>query len=190
MDALFSVRLADHTDIAQITDIVNHYIQSSVATFRTDTLPEAAILETYLSIRGQGHPYIVAVASDSPTIFGYAYASGYRMPSHQAYSHTVEITVFVHPEHLTRGVGSTLMSDLLLKLKDPVSLRGWALSNAPEVTEVLCIMAVDVNARDHGYGLRNWYTRWGFEEVGHLKRVGFKFGIWIDTLILQLSLPR
>ncbi|KAJ7506779.1 hypothetical protein B0H11DRAFT_2185995 [Mycena galericulata] len=180
MDDLFSVRLADHADIAQITDIVNHYIQSSVATFRTDTLAEAAILETYLSIRGQGHPYIVAVASDSQTILGYAYASGYRMPSHKAYSHT----------HLTRGVGSALMSDLLLKLKDPVSLRGWALSNAPEVTEVLCIMAVDVSARDHGYGLRDWYTRWGFEEVGHLKRVGFKFGIWIDTLILQLSLPR
>lgn len=188
MDASISVHLADHSDISQITGIVNHYIHSSVATFRTETLPESAILENYVSLRGQGLPYIVAVASDSPAIIGYAYASGYRMPSHKAYCHTVEITVFVHPEHLTRGVGSSLMNDLLSKLRNPASLHGWAVSEAPPISEVLCIMALDVAGREGGYGLRDWYIRWGFEEVGRLKRVGFKFGIWIDTLILQLSL--
>ncbi|KAF7364713.1 hypothetical protein MVEN_00341100 [Mycena venus] len=112
------------------------------------------------------------------------------MPSHKAYCHTVEITVFVHPEHLTRGIGSAMMDGLLFRLRNPESLQGWALSKAPAaITEVLCIMAIDVNGKDSGYGLRDWYSRWGFQEVGRLKRVGFKFGIWIDTSILQLSLP-
>ncbi|KAJ6585561.1 hypothetical protein B0H19DRAFT_424457 [Mycena capillaripes] len=187
MDAI-SVRLADNSDIPQITNIINHYIHSSVATFRTEMLSDSSILETYLSIRGQGLPYLVAFAADSPTILGYAYTSGYRMPSHKAYCHTVEITVFVHPEHLTRGIGSAMMNDLLFKLKNPDSLDDWALSKAPTISEVLCVMALDVDGKDAGFGLRDWYIRWGFEEIGRLKRVGFKFGMWIDTLILQLSL--
>ncbi|KAJ7814066.1 acyl-CoA N-acyltransferase [Mycena leptocephala] len=185
MDAI-SVRLADNSDISQITNIANHYIQCSVATFRTETLSESAILETYLSVRDQGLPYIVASAAGS--VLGYAYASGFRMPSHKAYSHTVEISVFIHPEHRTRGIGSAIMNDLLTKLKNPDSLQGWALSKAPAISEVLCVMAVDVTGKDAGFGLRDWYGRWGFEQVGKMKRVGFKFGIWIDVLILQLSL--
>ncbi|KAF8215181.1 hypothetical protein K438DRAFT_1800837 [Mycena galopus ATCC 62051] len=111
------------------------------------------------------------------------------MPSHKAYCHTVEITVFVHPEHLTQGIGSAMMNDLLFKLKNPDSLEGWTLSKAPVIAEVLCIMALDATAKDSGYSLRDWYIRFGFREVGRLERVGFKFGVWIDTLILQLSLP-
>jgi phosphinothricin acetyltransferase len=187
MDAI-SVRLADNSDISQITNIANHYIQSSVATFRTEMLSESAILKTYLSVRGQGLPYIVACAADSPTVLGYAYASGFLMPRYKAYSHTVEISVYVHPEHRTRGIGSAMMNDLLFKFKSPDSLQGWAFSKAPAVSEVVCVMAVDVTGKDAGFGLRDWYGRWGFEQVGRMKRVGFKFGIWIDTLILQLSL--
>jgi L-amino acid N-acyltransferase YncA len=109
------------------------------------------------------------------------------MPSHQAYCHTTEITVFVHPDNLTRGVGSSLMDALMSKLND--TSASPQLSTAPaSISEVLCIMALDANGRDGGYGLRDWYMRWGFEEVGRLRRVGFKFGIWVDTLILQLSL--
>ncbi|KAJ6485256.1 hypothetical protein DFH09DRAFT_1054463 [Mycena vulgaris] len=189
MDAPISVRLADHSDNPQIASIVNHYIHSSVATFRTETLPESAILETYLSIRAQGLPYLVAVAADTQSILGYAYASGYRMPSHKAYCHTVELTVFVHPDHISRRVGSFLMNDLMFKLKNPVTLpASGSSSEVPGISEVLCIMAVDPAGRGGGYGLRDWYMRWGFEEVGRLKRVGFKFGTWLDTLILQLSL--
>ncbi|KAJ7364807.1 hypothetical protein DFH08DRAFT_840025 [Mycena albidolilacea] len=188
MNAAISVRLADNSDIPQITSIVNHYIHSSVATFRTDQLSESAILESYLSIRGQGLPYIVAVAADSSTVLGYAYASGYRMPSHKAYCHTVEITVLVHPEHLSEGIGSAMMDVLVFRLKNPDSLESWASTKAPTISEVLCIMALDVTKKDSGHGLRDWYIRWEFQEVGRLKRVGFKFGIWIDTLILQLSL--
>ncbi|KAJ7133484.1 hypothetical protein C8R44DRAFT_772530 [Mycena epipterygia] len=155
MDApLFSVRLADNSDIQQITRIVNHYILSSVATFRIDALSESAILETYLPIVVKD--YIVAVAADPHIILGYAYASGYRMPTHKAYCHTAEITVFVHPEHRTRGVGSAMLNDLLFKLKNPGSLRaGWALTEAAEISEVLSIMALDPAGKDGGCGLRD-----------------------------------
>ncbi|KAJ7160238.1 acyl-CoA N-acyltransferase [Mycena filopes] len=183
-----SIRLAESSDIPQITKIINHYIQFSVATFRLDVLAESAILESYQSVCEQGLPYIVAVTESSPAILGYAYASGYRMPSHKAYCHTVEITVFVHPEHHAHGIGSTLLNGLLSRLKNPDSLEGWATVKAPAISEVLCVMALDPDGRDAGYGLRDWYLRWGFEEVGRLRRVGFKFGKWIDTLILQLSL--
>ena len=48
-------------------------------------------------------------------------------------------------------------------------------------------MAVDDESPGGGYELRDWYDRWGFVQVGHMKNVGFKFGRWLDVLILQAS---
>ncbi|KAJ7131771.1 hypothetical protein C8R43DRAFT_1089886 [Mycena crocata] len=164
MNSSVSVRLVDAVDIPQITSILNHYIQSSVTTFRTDALSQAAVMENYISIRDQGLPYIVAVAGN--------------LPASQGYCHTVEITIFVHPEHHARGIGSALMNEFLSRLKNPASLpTDWSLDSVT-VSGVLCVMALGPSRRNNGYGLRDWYIRWGFEEVGTpWKRVGFKFGI-------------
>jgi phosphinothricin acetyltransferase len=37
-------------------------------------------------------------------------------------------------------------------------------------------MAVDEDAPGQGLALRDWYRRWGFEEVGRLQGVGYKKG--------------
>ncbi|KAF7329591.1 hypothetical protein MKEN_00222000 [Mycena kentingensis (nom. inval.)] len=174
-----TIRPATPADIPQITAILNHYVATSVTTFRLDPVPELTVLESYHAVRAAGLPYLVAVLASAPeTVLGYTYASGYRMPSHAGYQYTVEISVFVAPGERTRGVGTAMMDALISTLR---SLEG-------RVTQVLAVMAVDTDAVGAGYGLRDWYARWGFQQVGHLKRVGRKLGKWIDTLFMQLSL--
>jgi phosphinothricin acetyltransferase len=148
-------------------------------------------MESFQSVVEQGLPYVVAVEAggDSDAIQGYAYASGYRQPSHMGYAPTVELTVFAHPSSRSKGVGTIMMDTLLAVLREPSSFPNYIdPSRVREVREVLAVMAVDTDGPGGGYGLKEWYGRWGFVQVGELKRVGNKFGRWIDTLLLQLSL--
>jgi len=76
------------------------------------------------------------------------------------------MTLFVHHEHRGKGIGTQLMS-VLLKAIPRTRIR-----------ELLAVMAVDDEGRDAGLGLRDYYVRWGFREVGRMERVGFKFERW------------
>jgi phosphinothricin acetyltransferase len=43
---------------------------------------------------------------------------------------------------------------------------------------VMAVMSVDETSWKNGLGLRDFYVKHGFEEVGHLKKVGHKFDRW------------
>ncbi|KAJ3562502.1 hypothetical protein NP233_g9532 [Leucocoprinus birnbaumii] len=137
-------------------------------------------------------------------VIGYAYAFPWRA-SYRAYRHTVEISIYVDPAYQSVGAGSALMDALIAALRatrvrdptnpnastgdegeteDPLELP----DGTGRVREVLSIMSLDTEGRDGGYGLANFYSKWGFEQIGHMKRVGYKFGRWIDVLMLQVSL--
>jgi len=45
------------------------------------------------------------------------------------------------------------------------------------IVNILAVMAVDDQAAGAGLTLRDWYVgKWGFEQIGHLKKVSFKHG--------------
>jgi phosphinothricin acetyltransferase len=98
------------------------------------------------------------------------------------YGHSVEITVFCHPNYIGKGVGSSLMRELLRLLKETKHVsREAGYEDQPkefEIKSVMAIMSVDDEREDKGLGLRDWYVKWGFSEVGRLKKIGFKKGRW------------
>ncbi len=163
-------------DIPQIASILNHYIANAVATFRTEQLPlnPSPLLDTYRGVRDRGLPFIVAI--ENKMVVGYCYAVGYLWPGRKAYRHTAELSIYAHHDWRGRGVGTLLMNELMNEL--------WK----NDIREILCIVAVDDEDPDGGYKLREWYGRWGFVQIGHMKNVGFKFGRWLDDLILQASI--
>ena len=57
-----------------------------------------------------------------------------------------------------------------------------------EIKQIVAVMSIDEQGPCRGLALRDWYLRKGFEEVGHLKKVGHKDGRWIDTLYMQREL--
>lgn len=96
------------------------------------------------------------------------------------YGHTVEMTIFVAPGYTDQGIGSMMMRQILYILRKAKhhSKEAGHENGAQEfeIRNVLAIMSVDDLTPKKGLELRNWYMKWGFEEVGRLKGVGFKFG--------------
>ena len=56
-----------------------------------------------------------------------------------------------------------------------------------KIKQVIAIMSVDDGRPDKGPGLREWFMQPGSEEVGRSKKVGYKFGRWVDAIYLQKS---
>lgn len=173
-----TVRPATEADLPQIQQIFEYYVLNTVVSFLVQKPPSDYIASRYRDSIGRGLPYLVAVDGYGG-VLGYSYASAFR--GHMlGYGHTVEISLFCHPDHTNKGIGSRMIKQLIDELRTTKHIsREVGHERNPvefDVRKVFAVMAVDENAPDHGLALRDWYKRWGFEEVGRLKGVGFKKG--------------
>ena len=176
------IRPATVEDLPQIHEIYTHYVLNTVVSFLVHAAPFDYVKSRFDTTQVRGLPYIVSTDANSPgAITGYAYASPFR-GFMLGYGHSVEISIFVHPEHIGRGVGGALMEGLVERLKGAKHVSSEVGYEAEkrefEVKSVLAVMSVDEQSADKGMGLRDWYMKWGFEEVGRLKGIGFKDGRW------------
>lgn len=158
------VRPAQEADLGRIAEIYAHHVLHGLATFEEsppDTAEFARRREAVLAI---GMPYIVAELSGE--IVGYAYCSTYR--PRPAYRHTVENSVYVDHRYPRRNIGSHLLRELINRVTD---------------TSVRQIIAV-IGDSDHTASIK-LHEKHGFRLVGTLQGTGFKFGRWVDTVLMQ-----
>ncbi|EOD44180.1 putative gnat family n-acetyltransferase protein [Neofusicoccum parvum UCRNP2] len=182
-----TLRPARASDVPELHAINAHFVENTVLTFVTTPLSYPDFFNKYHSIRSSGLPYIVALdasADDPDAPIGSVRVSHFRGSQADAYRHTVELSLFCHPEHTGKGVGSALLTRLLDVLRRPEEWgeewigKEWCRDDV-RVREVIGVMAVDDQSEwKGGLGLKEWYERFGFEEVGRLRRVGRKFGRW------------
>lgn len=158
-----SVRAAEPADLPAIAGIYAHYVASSVATF-DETAP--ADWDQRLA---RGLPFVVATSGSD--VIGYSCAS--RWKPKNAYRYTIEDAVYVAPGHGGQGLGTMLLGALL----DGCERAGFRR-----------VIAVVADADETGKPSVALHRRFGFEQVGTLHRVGFKFGRWLDTTIFQRAL--
>jgi phosphinothricin acetyltransferase len=111
-------------------------------------------------------PHIVA--EESGVVLGYAYAVPFR--KRPAYRYAIKHSIYVHNDHLRRGVGQLLMGALI----DSCAAAGFR----------QMIGYIDA-ANQASLKL---HERFGFRQVGYLPSIGYKFGHWTDTVMVQRSL--
>ena len=202
------IRSARESDLPQIHAIFTHFVQHTMINFRHQTTMPDHERAQLQEIQAKGFPYLVAVdgvpssgetatpiAAEPSTerVLGYANAHPFR-GAKEGYAHTVELTIFVRPEATGQGrVGPALMEALLEALRQcgAGEARMGSEEDAPvkgQVKQVLACMSIDDQDVARDAALKRFYERWGFEERGHLKKVGWKHGRWIDTRYMQLSL--
>ena len=158
-----TVRSARAEDALQVSEIYNHYIQTSTITFEEEPVSAAEMAARILEIQSLSYPWLVATAAND--VLGYAYAGKWK--ARAAYKHSSEITVYVRPGQERSGVGSALYQQLLPALKASgvrAAIGGVALPN-------------DASVRLH--------EKFGFEKCAHFREVGFKFNRWIDVAYWQ-----
>ena len=108
------------------------------------------------------------VAEEAGAVVGYAYAVPFR--KRPAYRYAVKHSIYVHHEHLGRGIGRRLLAALI----DACAAGGYR----------QMIGYVDA-ANEASLRL---HQSFGFRQVGFLPAIGYKFGRWTDTAMMQRSL--
>jgi len=111
--------------------------------------------------------YYVAVNSENK-VLGYCYANEYR--PRPAYRFAVENSVYIHPDYVGRGIGSTLMKQLI-RVCTEMGFRqmlAFCTANRPDTIAM--------------------HTKLGFKQTGIVENVGWKFDQWLSVAILQRSL--
>jgi len=138
-------------------------------------------------------------------VLGYACALPYN-PNKQGYAHTLELSIYLSPSSpKSSGIGSLLLSSLISSLSSPDPPQNYPLIPHPNTTnptkpyyispaenlqtqilpsQLLAIMSIDPSPTIDAK-LVSFYKRHGFEEVGYMKRIGWKFDRWVDVRILQ-----
>ncbi|KIW08559.1 uncharacterized protein PV09_00524 [Verruconis gallopava] len=183
------LRAATEDDMASVSEIHRHYVQNTVVTFSIDPLSVEQHVENLKKVQNQSLPYIVAVTENS-TVVGYSYLTGFRSGK-GGYRHTVELSVFCHPDYLYKGIGTQLLSKIIEVASKPGENAEFATGVRPEdrrVRHIIACMAVNTDSKEEGLGLKRYYEGFGFVLNGHLKEVGYKLGRWVDTMYLQKTL--
>ena len=165
------IRPATQADIPAITRIYQHAVRHGTASFELEPPDEAEMARRMKAVLDGNFPYFVAEIGDQngKHVAGYAYVSAYR--TRPAYRFTVENSVYVAPEMHRRGIGKIL----LLKLIEDCTARGFR--------QMIAVIGDSNQAASIGV-----HKACGFAPAGNLKSIGWKFGQWLDTPLMQLAL--
>lgn len=152
-------------DAPEIAAIYEHFVRTSPATFDI-VPPTSAEIAQRIDAYTKTYPWFVAEVAG--TVVGYAYASKHR--DREAYRWSVDVSAYIHPDHVGKGLGRALYTPLLDTLKQQGFANAFAGITLPN---------------DASVGL---HKAMGFELLGVYRNVGHKLGRWHDTSWWQLSL--
>jgi L-amino acid N-acyltransferase YncA len=161
------IRTATAADLPFVTRIYEHAVLHGTATFELTPPDLAEMTQRFDALMDGGFPYFVADLDGR--VVGYAYAGPYR--PRPAYRFTVENSVYLEPEIHRRGIGLRLMQRLI----GDCEARGFR----------QMIAVIGDSANDGSIGV---HVRCGFQMIGTHPNVGFKFGRWLDTVMMQRAL--
>ncbi len=165
--AALTIRPSSDDDIPAITALYAHHVRTGTASFEEIPPDEAEMARRRAGIGAQGLPYLVAESGGR--LAGYAYAGLYRTRS--AYRFTLENSVYVDAAMARRGVGRALMIPLI----EACEAAGYR----------RMIAVIGDSANQGSIGL---HSACGFRPVGVMPAVGFKFGRWIDSVLMERPL--
>jgi phosphinothricin acetyltransferase len=161
------IRAAVPADIAAITCIYADAVRHGTATFELDPPGETEMARRLAALTGGGFPYLVAESDGA--VAGYAYAGPYR--ERPAYRFTVEDSIYVATQAQRRGIGRVLIERLTAEAQQ-CGFRQ--------------MIAVIGDSRQHASIAL--HAAAGFRMIGTFDAVGFKFGQWLDTVLMQRPL--
>ena len=161
------IRNSRDDDVAAITAIYGHHVLHGVASFEEVPPGEDEMGRRREAITARGLPYLVAEREGR--VDGYCYAGLFR--PRIGYRYTLEDSVYVAHTDVGRGIGRTLL--------EPVLERCAALGYRQ--------MVAVIGGRETVASIR-LHEALGFAHVGVFTAIGFKFGRWIDTILMQRAL--
>lgn len=162
------IRPAVLDDVPVLTEILNHYVLHSHATFDvTPSTPDQRL--PWFRDHSGGRRYQMLVADDlEQGVVGFACSGRHR--AKEAYDTTVETTVYCKADCVGRGLGTSLYTALFDALSEQDIHRMVAgIAQPNEASNAL-------------------HRRLGFRDIGTYSQVGRKFGKYWDVLWMERPL--
>ena len=163
------IRDATAADVPTITAIYADEVLHGTATFDLVPPDEAYLAKRMQVLTERGYPDLVATRADA--VVGYAYGGPYR--ERAAYDNTVEDSIYLARDARGQGVGRMMLKALI----DECTKRDYR--------QMLAVIGDNRNAASIAL-----HRAEGFADAGSLKNVGFKHGLWLDAVLMQLTLGR
>ena len=153
--------------MAAITAIYRHHVLHGLASFEEAPPDQAELTRRRDALLADGLPYLVAIRGDA--VIGYAYAGPYR--SRSAYRYSVEDSIYVAPGQARQGIGRALLGPLIER------------SSACGKRQMVAVIGDSANRASIGL-----HAAFGFVMIGTLPAIGWKFGRWVDGVLMQRAL--
>jgi phosphinothricin acetyltransferase len=164
----YILREATLQDMPAVLALYRHYVRNSVVTFDEKAPTLAAYKSRFLHLQKLGYPFRLAL-SPTGTLLGFAYVFPFREKS--AFRKTFESSLYLGPAAIGRGLGRTLLGDLIEHCEK---------AGLKEMIAVIADQGAEASLALH--------TRFGFKETGRMGKVGYKFDRWLGIIMMQKSL--
>ena len=153
----------DH-DLPAITAIYSHHVLHGTGTFETTPPTEADMAARRADVLGKGLPYLVL--EDGGQVLGFAYCQWFK--PRPAYRFSAEDSIYLHPQAAGRGLGRALLQELTAR------------AQACGIRKLIAVIGDSANAGSVGV-----HRALGFQPVGTIASCGWKFGRWLDIVLMD-----
>lgn len=153
--------------MARCVEIYGHHVLHGTASFEVEPPSLVEMARRRAAVLELGLPHLVAEREGR--VLGYAYAGNWR--PRPAYRFSVEDSIYIDKDAVGQGVGKALL---------PVLIDHCTALGKRQMVAVIGDSAQTPSIRLH--------AACGFEMVGTLKNIGFKFGRWLDSVLMQRPL--
>lgn len=161
------LRSANDADLPAIQSIYAFWVNTGTGSFELEPPSLEEMSQRRADVMARALPYLVAEIDG--TVVGYAYANWFR--PRPAYRFSVENSVYVHPERRRGGIAGLLMVELMARCE----MLG--------ARQMIAVIGDSSNLGSVGL-----HTTLGFRHIGTLHSTGWKFGRWLDTVLMQHAL--
>ena len=161
------IRPSTSQDLTAMAGIYAHAVLGGTGSFEIEPPQPEELALRRDAVLAQGLPWLVAQTEAG--VQGFAYATRFR--PRPAYRFSVEDSVYVDPAAQGRGLGRLLLAELV------------SLCAARGARQMLAVIGDSDNLASI-----HLHRRLGFEPSGQFSQVGYKFGRWLDIVLMQRSL--
>ncbi|HEY1091928.1 MAG TPA: GNAT family N-acetyltransferase [Burkholderiaceae bacterium] len=167
MSSQITLRPSTEADIPAIQAIYAHAVQQGTGTFETDVPDAVEMKRRRQEVLSRSLPWLVAEVDGM--VRGYAYANYFR--PRMAYRFCLEDSIYLAPDAQNQGLGRLLLAELIARCE------------ALGARQMLAVIGDAANE-----GSVKLHRALGFAETGVLKSAGWKFGRWLDVVLMQREL--
>ncbi len=161
------IRPSTADDLPAITAVYAWNVEHGTGTFELEAPDQAEMSRRRDDVLGKGLPWLVAERGGQ--VLGYAYANHFR--PRRAYRFCLEDSIYLADEARGQGIGRLLLAELVARCE------------AAGARQMLAVIGDSANAGSIGV-----HRALGFEHTGILRSAGWKFGRWLDVVLMQKSL--